>query len=74
MTHIHLSLRTRLYACWLILTNKEFYMEVVTSRYNNGKPLTIEVLSNSYSTETAIKKLQESLRVHLKMLRKEKEK
>ena len=67
-----LSIKERIRACWKILTNKEFYMEVITSRYHDGSPLVTEVISNVPYTETAINKLIKSLKSNLAMLKEEK--
>ena len=66
------SLLRRLRACYLILCNKEFYLEVITSRYDNGDPLGCEVLSNINNTETAVKRLMKYLKEYLKILKEEK--
>lgn len=62
----------RIKACLLILCNKEFYLEVITSRYDDGKELGCEVLSNINNTETAVKRLQKHLKDYLNILREEK--
>lgn len=66
------SLFRRIKACLLILCNKEFYLEVITSRYDNGNELGCEVLSNINNTETAVKRLQKHLKDYLNILREEK--
>lgn len=66
------SLFRRLRACRLILCNKEFYLEVIISRYNNGDELGCEVLSNINNTETAVKRLIKNLKQYLNILREEK--
>ena len=71
MSHYRLTIKERMKACWLILSNKEFYLEVITSRYDNGEPLTTKVISNIWNTETAIKRLQKGLKFALQMLKKE---
>lgn len=68
----HWSLCRRLKACYLILCNKEFYLEVITSRYDDGNELGCEVLSNINNTETAVKRLQRHLKDYLNILREEK--
>lgn len=47
-------------------------MEVITSRYDDGKELGCEVLSNINNTETAVKRLQKHLKDYLNILREEK--
>jgi len=62
----------RIKACFLIICNNEFYLEVITSRYDNGYELSCSVLSNINNTETAVKRLINHLKDHLKMLKEEK--
>lgn len=69
MSHFKLSLFKRLKACWLIITNKEFYLEVITSRYDNGEELSTAVISNSWNTETAVKRLKRGLNNTLKIIK-----
>jgi hypothetical protein len=71
MSHYKLSVLNRLKACWYILSNKEFYMEVIVSRYDNGEELAAVVLSNMYDTETAIKRMKKGLNLAMQMLKQE---
>ena len=68
---IKIPIAIRLKACWVILIGKEFYMEAVISRYADGDILESWVLSNIPETETVIKKLQESLKMYLRMIKQE---
>ncbi|MCR5578619.1 MAG: hypothetical protein K6F74_05335 [Prevotella sp.] len=72
MSHCKLSLFKRLKACWLIITNKEFYLEVITSRYDNGEELSATVISYIWNTETAVKRLKNGLNIALKIIKDEK--
>ncbi len=72
MSHCKLSLFKRLKACWLIITNKEFYLEVITSRYDNGKELCATVISNIWNTETAVKRLKKGLNIALQIIKDDK--
>ena len=74
MSHCKLSLFERLEACWLIITNKEFYLEVITSRYDSGEELSATVISNIWDTETAVKRLKKGLNIALKMIKDDKKK
>ena len=74
MSHCKLSLFKRLKACWLIITNKEFYLEVITSRYDNGEELGATVISNIWNTETAVKRLKKGLNIALQMIKDDKKK
>ena len=65
------SLWRRIKACWLILSNREFYLEVVVSRYKSGEELACEVLSNITDTETAVNRLIRHLKDYLKMKKDE---
>ncbi len=74
MSHYKLSFSKRIKACWLIITNKEFYLEVITSRYDNGEELGATVISNSWNTETAIKRLKKGLNIALRIIKEDKKK
>jgi hypothetical protein len=72
MSHYKLSLFKRLKACWLIITNNEFYLEVITSRYDNGKELSATVISNIRNTETAVNRLKKGLNIALQIIKDDK--
>ncbi len=74
MSHFKLSFFERIKACWLIITNKEFYLEVITSRYDSGEELSAAVISNIWNTETAIKRLKKGLNIALQMIKDDKKK
>ena len=63
----HYSIIDRIKLCWAILSHKEFYACVVTSRYDDGSPLGIEVFCYGKDTITYKKKLIESLKADIKM-------
>ena len=72
MSHFKLSLFERLKACWLIITNKEFYLEVITSRYDSGQELSATVISNICNTETAVNRLKKGLNIALQIIKDDK--
>ena len=69
MSHFKLSFFER-----IIITNKEFYLEVITSRYDSGEELSAAVISNIWNTETAIKRLKKGLNIALQMIKDDKKK
>lgn len=66
-TDMHHSIIDRIKLCWAILSNKDFYACVVTSRYDDGSPLCTEVFCYGKDTITYKKKLIESLKADIKM-------
>ena len=66
-TDMHHSIIDRIKLCWAILSHKEFYACVVTSRYDDGSPLGIEVFCYGKDTITYKKKLIESLKADIEM-------
>ena len=63
----HYSIIDRIKLCWAILSHKEFYACVVTSRYGDGSPLSTEVFCYGKDTITYKKKLIEALKAGIKM-------
>lgn len=64
-----LPLFDRFLLCFFILTHKEFYAMVVTSRYDNGKPLSLRVMTNTAHIRAAAERLRKSLNDELKYLK-----
>ena len=62
----HCPIIDKIKLCWAILSNKEFYACVVTSRNDVGSPLSIEVFCYGKDTITYKKKLIESLKAEIK--------
>lgn len=63
----HYSIIDRIKLCWAILTNKEFYACVVTSRYDDGSPLGTRIFCYGKDTITYKKKLIKILKDDIEM-------
>lgn len=63
----HYSIIDRIKLCWAILSNKEFYACVVTSRYDNGRSLGTRIFCNGKEAITYKKKLIESLKCDIEI-------
>ena len=66
-TDKHYSIIDRIKFCWVILTNKEFYVCVVVSRYDDGSPLGTRVFCYGKDTITYKKKLIKALKEDIEM-------